>query len=289
LVLSTLTKILVVLLSVFSFGLCGAVLIYVGNENNYKALWEEQIDSNQALLSNNKSLNRQITEKIEEWKKDELSYKQEIQRLNDEMLKLDSDLRKAERTSTEYQNRVNSWVGLLDSFQQTIGNLEQSLKLTQQQLDKARETGIKDQQELNEITASLIEKIAQMQALERDRRRFLEEKKSLEDKLNQLFGTDVVTEVPTTVTPEPGVAKAAQPIPAGAPLNGLITEVGESLVTISIGADDGVRKGMVFHVTRGGEFICDVVITDVDTNKAAGSLELKMQQPRIGDNVSTKL
>lgn len=287
--MSTLTKILVVLLAVFSFGLCGAVVTYVGNANNYKALWEEQIDSNQALLSNNKSLNRQMTEKIEEWKKDELTYKQEIQRLNDEMLKLDSDLRKAERTSTEYQNRVNSWVGLLDSFQQTIGNLEQSLKLTQQQLDKARETGIKDQQELNEITASLIEKIAQMQALERDRRRFLEEKKSLEDKLNQLFGTDVVTEVPTTVTPEPGVAKAAQPIPAGAPLNGLITEVGESLVTISIGADDGVRKGMVFHVTRGGEFICDVVITDVDTSKAAGSLELKMQQPRIGDNVSTKL
>jgi len=287
--LSTLTKILVVLLALFSFGLCGAVVIYVGNANNYKALWEEQIDSNQALLSNNKSINRQMTEKIEEWKNDELTYKQEIQRLNDEMLKLDGERRKAERTSTEYQNRVNSWVGLLDSFQQTIGNLEQSLKLTQQQLDKARETGIKDQQELNQITASLIEKIAQMQALERDRRRFLEEKKTLEDKLNQLFGTDVVTEVPTTVTPEPGVAKAAQAIPAGAPLNGLITEVGESLVTISIGADDGVRKGMVFHVTRGGEFICDVVITDVDTNKAAGSLELKMQQPRIGDNVSTKL
>jgi uncharacterized protein YpmS len=287
--LSTLTKILVVLLALFSFGLCGAVVIYVGNANNYKALWEEQIDTYQALLSDNESLNRQITEKIEEWKNDELTYKQEIQQLNDEKFQLESEKRKYERTSTEYQNRVNSWLGLLNSFEQTITNLETSLKVTQQQLDKARETGIKDQQQLNQITASLIEKIAQMQALERDRRLFLEEKKTLEDKLNQLFGADAITEVPTTVTPEPGVAKAAQPIPAGAPLNGLITEVGESLVTISIGADDGVRKGMVFHVTRGGEFICDVVITDVDTNKAAGSLELKMQQPRIGDNVSTKL
>jgi hypothetical protein len=179
-------------------------------------------------------------------------------------------------------------MGLLESFQQTIGNLETSLKVTQQQLDKARENGIKDQQELNQITASLIEKIAQMQILEADRRRFLEDKKSLEEKLSQLFGSDAA-ELPTTVTPEPGMARAAQTIPSGAPLNGLITEVGESLVTISIGADDGVRKGMVFHVTRGGDFICDVVITDVDTSKAAGSLELKMQQPRIGDNVSTKL
>lgn len=287
--MSTLTKILVVLLAVFSFGLCGAVVTYVGNANNYKVMLDEQKDSNKVLTSNNESLKRQINEKIEEWKKDELAYTQQIQKLNDEMLRLESEKRKAERTSTEYQNRVNSWVGLLDSFQQTIGNLEQSLKVTQQQLDKARERGVKDQQELNQITASLIEKIAQMQALEADRRRFLEEKKSLEDKLNQLFGADIAADMPTTVTPEPGVARAAPSIPAGAPLNGLITEVGESLITISIGADDGVRKGMVFHVTRGGEFICDVVITDVDTSKAAGSLELKMQQPRIGDNVSTKL
>ena len=286
--MSTLTKILVVLLAVFSFGLCGAVVTYVGNANNYKDLLEKQKDSNQALTSNNESLTRQINVKMEEWKQDELAYTQQIQQLSNEMLELKSALRKAERTSTEYQNRVNSWVGLLDSFQQTIGNLETSLKVTQQQLDKARENGIKDQQELNQITASLIEKIAQMQILEADRRRFLEDKKSLEEKLSQLFGSDAA-ELPTAVTPEPGMARAAQTIPSGAPLNGLITEVGESLVTISIGADDGVRKGMVFHVTRGGDFICDVVITDIDTSKAAGSLELKMQQPRIGDNVSTKL
>ena len=46
---------------------------------------------------------------------------------------------------------------------------------------------------------------------------------------------------------------------------------------------------MVFHVTRGDEFICDVIVTDVDTNKAAGVLELKLGQPKIGDTVSTKL
>ena len=178
---------------------------------------------------------------------------------------------------------------LLDSFHQTIGNLEQSLQLTQQHLDKARERGIKDQSELNQITATLIEKIAQMQALEKDRRRFLEEKKTLEEKLNQLFGPEVDVAEPVTVTTEPGMVRPVEPVPAGAPLSGLIIEVGESLVTISIGLEDGVKKGMVFHVTRGDEFVCDVVITDVDTNKAAGVIELKLQQPRVNDNVSTKL
>jgi hypothetical protein len=262
---------------------------YVGNANNYKAMLEEQESANDALTSNNASLKRQMSTKAEEWKQNELELKQRNQELEQQLLESGTKLRQAEKASTEYVNKVDSWAGLLKSFDQTIKNLETSLSLTQAQLDKAREDGIRDQQELNQITASLIEKIAQMQALEQDRRRFLEEKKTLEAKLNQLFASETTTEGPAVVTPQPGMVKPVQPVSNGAPLNGLIAEVGESLVTISIGADDGVSRGMVFHVTRGDEFICDVVITNVDTNKAAGVLELKLKQPRIGDNVSTKL
>ena len=49
---------------------------------------------------------------------------------------------------------------------------------------------------------------------------------------------------------------------------------------------------MKFHVTRGAEFICDVLILDVDTDKCLGTLELTGvtgQQPKVGDNVSTNL
>ena len=51
----------------------------------------------------------------------------------------------------------------------------------------------------------------------------------------------------------------------------------------------GVKEGMKFHVTRGDEFICDILITDVDTEEAVGVLELVQQQPNVGDTVSTNL
>jgi hypothetical protein len=46
---------------------------------------------------------------------------------------------------------------------------------------------------------------------------------------------------------------------------------------------------MRFHITRGDEFICDILVTDVDAEKAVGRLELILQQPKTGDNVSTNL
>jgi 4-hydroxybenzoate polyprenyltransferase len=49
------------------------------------------------------------------------------------------------------------------------------------------------------------------------------------------------------------------------------------------------QKDMLFHVTRGDDFICDIVITEVDTNQAAGVLDLIQQQPRTRDVVSTRL
>ena len=91
------------------------------------------------------------------------------------------------------------------------------------------------------------------------------------------------------VTPEKTNIVSSEPIPSDADINGLISEVHNNMASISLGSADGVKKGMVFHVTRGDEFICDIAITDVDVNTSAGAMELKLQQPRVGDNVSTKL
>lgn len=287
--MSTFTKILIVLLSLFSIFLCGTVVTYVGNVNNYKALFEDTEALNRSLTSKNTSLNRQYNEKVALMKEQEKKLTERIQQFEDDNSKLAVDLRKSERMSLEYQGRVNSWAGILTSFEQTIANLEQSLKLTQEQLNKAHSEGIKDRKELNEITASFYEKMVQMESLEAARRRLLEQKTDLEERMNQIMGPDVLgsrAAEPVTLdidSARPGVFLG------GADLNGLITEVAESMVTISIGSADGVKKGMVFHVTRGDDFISDILITEVDTNKSAGVLDLVQQQPRIMDNVSTRL
>jgi hypothetical protein len=45
---------------------------------------------------------------------------------------------------------------------------------------------------------------------------------------------------------------------------------------------------MVFHVTRGDRFVCDVIITNVDINRSAGTLDLVVQQPQVNDIASTQ-
>jgi hypothetical protein len=276
-------------LSLFSIFLCGTVVTYVGNVNNYKALFEDQKALNQLLTSENTSLKRQYNEKVALMKEQEKKLTERIQQFEDDNSKLAVDLRKSERMSLEYQGRVNSWAGILTSFEQTIANLEQSLNLTQEQLNKAHSEGIKDRKELNEITASFYEKMVQMESLEAARRRLLEQKTDLEERMNQIIGPDALgSQAVEPVTPDIDSARPGVFF-GGADLNGLITEVGESMVTISIGSADGVKKGMVFHVTRGDDFISDILITDVDINKSAGVLDLVQQQPRIMDNVSTRL
>ena len=75
---------------------------------------------------------------------------------------------------------------------------------------------------------------------------------------------------------------------------GSVTDVDlkNSMAEISIGAANGVQAGMKFHVIRGNEFICDILIFDVEAEKAVGVLELleaTQRQPRAGDNISTNL
>jgi Fe-S cluster assembly protein SufB len=68
----------------------------------------------------------------------------------------------------------------MTGFEQSVRNLQASLSQTQEQLDVARSQGVKDQKELNQITADLYEKIVQLQSLDAERRRLLEQKKELE-------------------------------------------------------------------------------------------------------------
>ena len=286
--MSTLTKILIVLLSLFSIFLCSAVVTYIGTANNYMAALDEQKDENKVLKADNANLSQRVNEKMSQLSLRENELKNQIALLEQGKSRLTVELRDAKRTSLDYQTRVSSLASVFASFEQTIANLQGALQLTQQQLDKVRVESIEDRKSLREIEASLFEKIAQLQDLETTRRQLLEKVTVMEEKSPAVEYSDPV------VTPNTGVVFPAEPSPSSMGLRGLkglVTAVGQSLVTISLGLDDGVSKGTVFYVTRGDEYICDLRITDVETDTSAGVLELVQpgNPPRINDNVSTGL
>lgn len=260
---------------------------YVGSANNYKDMYEKEHLALQTIQSENISLADRFKEQAAKTEELAAMKDREILSLQDRLNKAEADLQQAELLKQEYENRANSWKGVMTGFEQSVASMLESLKLTRDQLEIARSQNIQVQKELDQKTASLYEKLVELQRLEAERRRILEQKTDLEKQVTQIAGSpttapvSAVTQVPSQATPMPATAATE--------IHGLVTELSGSLVTLSVGTADGVEKGMVFHITRGSEFLCDVVVTDVDINKCAGILEMVQQRPVVGDTAGTKL
>ena len=99
----------------------------------------------------------------------------------------------------------------------------------------------------------------------------MEQKRQYEQQINTLHGgtrmSGLPSEDPASAAIQ-GVSPASTAV-AGA-INGTIVDVAGSVVTISVGAADGVRKDMVFVVHRNDQYVGDLQITMVDPDRAAG-------------------
>jgi hypothetical protein len=288
--LSTLTKLLIVLLTLSSIFLCGIVVTYVSSAQNFKVAYEnadsELKAKTSSFLARESEFNTQMAGA--QRKLDELAAAQT--KLEGEKSQLQADLAAAQRSSLAAQERLSNLAGVVSGLNQTVSSMDQSLKLAREELDKARTEQVKDKKNLNEVTAALNEKIVQIDSIEAQRRQLLEQKTALEQTIAKLTGQGSAT-VTAAITPDSDRARVVGASTVQANLQGKIIEANlqHNLVTISLGSADGVQVGTRFHVVRGDAFLCDVVITNVDTDKAAGVLELVREQPKIGDSVATNL
>jgi predicted nucleic acid-binding Zn-ribbon protein len=117
--------------------------------------------------------------------------------------------------------------------------------------------------------------------------------KELEQRRGELEAILISRGIPT----DPKAAENAQAIAQNAPpVEGVILETDSQarLVKISIGSDDGLRKGhrlQVYRVKPQGKFVCTIEITDVDPDQAVARIipNLKQGNPQEGDLVATRI
>ena len=292
--MSTLTKVLIVLLTISSIFLCGIVVTYVANADNYRERYNNQRIKYDAAVRNEESAKKQLNLAIEEAGRREQKLKDDNNALKIQVGQLNTDLTEAKRRADEKDLLANKWEDLTTEFTKTNERQRQWLEDTLAKLKAIEVEQIKGDKELKETTAALIEKMTIIETLEKQSRLLLEEKTYLQNELDKLLrqsGRAVAPPVPVTPTKEK--VRVAPPT-VDISLEGLITTVDleNSLAEISIGAASGVKPNMKFHVTRADKFICDIVILDVEPEKAIGTLELMdvtKEQPKAGDNVSTNL
>jgi chromosome segregation ATPase len=289
--LNSFTKVLAVLLTLVSIFLCGAVVTYVIDTSNV-------MDKNETLETNYDALKSKTNMQLRQADEGLVKAKNEIKSLNERVAALENEkteimieLKNAQHDVVKWQDRVNGWAGVIKSFEQTISEMEKTLIATRDQLSGEQVESVKLSNRLNEMTTALDEKIVMLEALEAEKRRYQEKNAMLEEKIAKLQEGKSISKTlaePVTMAPSANASMAGTNY-ADAPIQGVVNDIQNDLVSISVGKADGVKPGMKFHVARGVNFICDITITDVDINKSVGVIGLSSNMPRIGDSASTEL
>jgi hypothetical protein len=291
--LSTLTKVLIILLTISSIFLCGIVVTYVANAVDYKQKYDGLYQEYDAAKQNEDNANRRYNELKNQTDADKLALGNEIDSLKMQVGGLEAELNQAKIDRDDAQRRLNNWASIVQDFTATNEKQGGLLQKALDDLNRFQTALIEEQDKHKETTTALIEKLAVIALLEDKSAQLLEEKTELQNKLDQIlrqFGKAVVAPAPVRAIADR--ARLAPPT-RDIGLKGLITVVDlkSLLAQVSIGAADGVKEGTRFHATRGDKFVCDIVIFDVQPDKAVGWLELLQpeNQPKVGDNVSTNL
>ncbi len=301
--MSTLTKVLIVLVSLFSFVLCGVIATYVVNAQNY---YKRYNDSQQSLRNaNNKQESairaKEDAEKNTEAVKADLGTK--LTERETQITKLQGDLDAASRLNAELQQKVASMADIMANASAAVKQQTTLHEAAQQKVNALEADRINREKELAETSQSLLEKMTIIAQHEDTIRRLTQENHDLGTRLNVYLAKygQMAAQPPTTVAPGVPGTRPVQPIAATMPLqgtkalglNGQVTAVDlrSRLVEISIGTAAGVRQDITFHITRGDQYVADIQIVEVWPDRAVGVLNLVKQgaQPQAGDRVTTNL
>jgi hypothetical protein len=299
--LSTLTKVLIVLLSIFSFFLCGIVSTYVATADNFRekeSTATRQLRAARELQANAVQVSEAKTAEV-------VSIKAELgSKITDhelEIAKLQGDLDTAKRLNAELQQKVASMADIMANASAAVKQQTTLHEAAQQKVNSLEADRINREKELAETSQTLLEKTTIIAQHEDTIRRLTQENQDLGTRLNLYLAKygQMAAQPPSTVPPGTPIARPIQPIAATLPgtralgLNGQVTAVDlrSRLVEISIGTAAGVRQDVTFHITRGDQYVADIQIVEVWPDRAVGVLNLVKQgaQPQAGDRVTTNL
>lgn len=287
--MSTLTKVFIVLLSVFSIAFTTMTVSIVAQWANWKELAEDyqqhavvadtnlrhMIAANAAELA---AANDTIVGHLDQIR----GLEGQLQTSRNELAQLRSDLARAasEKSSSEAINR-----GLVAQLQSAEAGREGYRK----QRDDLEHRGIELERRnidlndrVNELTARVVVMLEQKRQLEQQINIVRAENEKLARTARQPSAAIAMEDAAGAAM---GRITAVSPA-ATSPVRGRVLEISGDIVTISVGEADGVRKDMVFVVHRDDRYIRDLEITLVDANQAAGRLVGSGPTPRPGDQVT---
>jgi phage shock protein A len=291
--LSTLTKVFIVVLVVFSIAFTTMTVSIVAQSTDWRdtALkYEEharvadtnlrnQIAASAAELATARDSIKSHLEKIGE-------LETQLKGSGTELAKLRSDLAKAEseKSSSEAMNRgLLAQLTIADAGRAEYRKQRDEIEKRNIELER-RNIDLNDR--VNEQTARIAVLFEQKRQYEQQLNILKTENEKLAREAHRPAGAAVLEEPSGAAMPN---VTALSPISA-TPIRGKVLDVSGNIITISVGTADGVKKDMVFVITRGGDqYVGDLRISSVTPNQAAGRMVRSASPPTpptAGDQVT---
>ncbi len=290
--MSTLTKIFVILLVLFSIAFTSMTVSMVAQTTNWRDTAEKykqharttdtnlrhQIAASAAMMAGAKDKMRDDLDRIH-------GLEMELGSSRGRIMGLESA---SAGTSAEKNTLAAMNSALVDQLQVAEGARAEYRKqrdgLEHRNVDlEQRNIDMNDR--VNELTAQISVLIEQKRQYEQQIHILRTENDKLALRL-RMSSSSVALEAPEGAA-IPGVL-ALTPV-ARSVIRGRVLEVAGDLVMVSVGRADGVKKNMVFVIHRGVQWVGDLKISNVDPNQSAGRLVRSDVAPTPGDSVTDAL
>ena len=279
--MSTLGKILTVLVALVSI----AVAVLVAREfvltRNWKTVYEEEKALfDRALGERDQALKQRDDAKVA-WDKDKLALQEQANLLGTELAERVSQIAILTKEKANQEQRLAELTTKLSGLDNSLKNLLAEKKSWQDQRDEA----MKRADDLQDMYSALEGKYRKEQAdlanLKETLLQTREEKVALEGRIAW-----VVQNYPEVKIPEKG------PYPAAWKVDGLVTKTDNEakVAEISLGTDSGVVKGMKFVIYSApdNKYLATLTINMVGNNSAAGDLSVIRGTVKVNDHVTNK-
>ncbi|UCE58654.1 MAG: hypothetical protein JSU63_14570 [Phycisphaerales bacterium] len=287
--MSTLTKVFIVLLVVLSIAFTSMTVSIVAQTADWRetaeryeeharvanANLEQMIAANAAELAAAYDATKGHLDRIAE-------LQGQVQEARNEAAQLRTDLARAasEKSGSEAINR-----GLLAQLDACTAGRDQYRahrdKLEKRNIDlERRNIDLNDR--VNEQTAQIAVMMEQKRQLEQQVHIVKTENENLARAARRI-STGMTLEEPSGAAM--ANVNASTPI-APTAIRGQVVEISDNIVTLSVGAVDGVRKDMIFVIHRDDQYVGDLKINVVDPNQSAGRLVTSAVPPMAGDLVT---
>jgi len=278
--LSTLGKILTVLVVVVSIAVAVLVSTEVVLRENWKARWEQERANFQEALRQRDEAIQQRDTKVSEYLATLAHKDQQINSLKTALATRESTIQTMTAERENQEKRLQELTQNLTNLQKDLQN-EIAMRETWR---KERDTAMKQKDDL-EMAYSQLE--ARLRAREADLQNATENVRQLRERAASLEGKIAWYEQ------QPGVKKAeqVQPVP-GEKLRGVITKADNEarVAEISLGSDDGVVKGMTFYIFNQDQtqYLATLEINMVSNERSAGQLTVIRGDVKVNDHVTNR-